>query len=206
MNKIVIEVGANIGQDTELFLKDQNTILYAFEPVPKLAYELWKKFGKNERFHLIQAAVDLNNTFAKFNICDFADGGCSSLHDFTPNIHEKWSEPAFNYTDNTSVMCLKLDWFMETFGINQIDYLHIDAQGNDFRVLQSLGNKIVNVKSGVCEVANKIELYNIEGNTLQNVQPWLESHGFMTRVEDDGVGKEHATITGNEVNIFFDRQ
>jgi len=53
--------------------------------------------------------------------------------------------------------------------------------------------------------ANHIELYDIEDNTVSVVKPWLESKGFEVRVEDDGVGKQNATITGNEVNLFFKR-
>jgi hypothetical protein len=103
------------------------------------------------------------------------------------------------------MLCLRLDDVINLLNIKEIDYIHIDAQGNDFRVLQSLGDKISIVKSGVCEVAQKAELYQGTENTIDVVKPWLESKGFKVRAEDDGVGKPFATVTGNEANLFFTR-
>lgn len=203
---IIIEVGANQGQDTEKFLSDPSNVLYAFEPIPALYKELQDRFGKYKNFHLIAAAVDLENGFKRFNISEIADWGVSSLYDFHPNINNTWNNPVFQYTNYVeNVMCIRLDTFMNLYGIETVDYLHVDAQGNDFRVMKSLGDRIKDVKAGVCEVAAKVELYDIEGNTLGVVQPWLESHGYKVRQEDDGVGKPMATITGNEVNLFFNR-
>ena len=203
---IIVEVGANQGQDTEKFLTDPSNILYAFEPIPALYKELQDKFGKYENFHLIAAAIDLENGFKRFNISEIADWGVSSLYDFHPNIQNTWNNPVFQYTNYVAnVMCIRLDTFMELYNIQKIDYLHVDAQGNDFRVMRSLGKYIDKVESGVCEVAAKVELYDINDNTLEVVKPWLEHFGFNVRVEDDGVGKPMATITGNEVNLFFNR-
>lgn len=204
MKRVIFEIGANQGQDTEKFLEDPNIELYCFEPVPKLAYDLYQRFGKNPNFFLINSAVDCQNNFRRFNISMGGDWGCSSLHNFSSAIEEKWQRSEFSYQDHVeNMMCFRLDTFMEVFNIQKIDYIHIDAQGNDFNVLKSLGEKINLVVSGVVEVAQKVELYDVEGNNLNTVKPWLEERGFNTRYEDDGVGKEYATITGNEVNLFF---
>lgn len=206
MSKIIVEIGANHGQDTEKFLNEEGSIVYSFEPIPKLVLDLNEKFGKKPNFHLITAAIDVENGFKKFNISKGGDWGCSSLHNFAPDLKGKWDRPDFNFDDHIEqVMCFRLDTFMDLFKIERIDYLHIDAQGNDFNVLKSLGDKINVVQSGVVEVSNKVELYDIKDNHVNVVKPWLEERGFKTRVEDDGVGKEGATINGNEVNIFFER-
>jgi FkbM family methyltransferase len=203
---IIIEVGANQGQDTVKFLEKPENIVYSFEPIPELAFKLWEKHGQNKNFHLITAAIDIENGWKKFNISKRGDWGCSSLHDFAPDLHKVWSRPDFSYdTFLANTMCIRLDTFMNMFNIQKIDFLHIDAQGNDFNVLKSLGNRIDDVISGVVEVSNKVELYDIKDNHLNVVKPWLEERKFSTRVEDDGVGKPGATINGNEVNIFFNR-
>ena len=203
---IIIEVGANQGQDTEKFLENPENIVYSFEPIPELAFRLWEKHGQNKNFHLITAAIDVENGWKKFNISKGGDWGCSSLHDFAPDLHKVWSRPDFRYdTFLANAMCIRLDTFMDIFNITEIGYIHIDAQGNDFNVLKSLGDKINVVCSGVVEVSNKVELYDIKDNHVNVVKPWLEERGFKTRVEDDGVGKPMATINGNEVNVFFER-
>lgn len=207
---IIFEVGANQGQDTEQFLADPNNEVYSFEPVPDLAHYLWQRFGDNPRFHLSTCAVDIENGWKPFNISKNGDWGCSSLHSFAKNINETWpgrDDFAFQQTIQ-NVMCIRLDTFMNMYEIDHIDYIHIDAQGNDYRVLRSLGDKIKTVKSGVVEVANKVELYDIEGNHISVVQPWLEEQGFSVRAEFDGVGKPYvgaSAINGNEVNLFFHR-
>jgi FkbM family methyltransferase len=203
---VIIEVGANQGQDTERFLSYRDVELYSFEPVPQLAKDLIDRFGSNPKFHLIMAAIDVENGFKQFNISKGGDWGCSSLHQFAPDIHSKWSRGEFNYDETISkMMCIRLDDFVKLYGIKEIDYLHVDAQGNDFNVMKSLGDMIGIVKEGVCEVANHVELYDIEDNTVSVVKPWLESKGFEVRVEADGVGKQCADINGNEVNLFFKR-
>jgi FkbM family methyltransferase len=205
MKKIYFEVGANQGQDTEKFLTEDVT-LYCFEPIPEMAFILYQKFGKNPNFNLITGAVDIENGFKKFNISKGGDWGCSSLHNFAPDLHTKWHRSDFVFDDLVEkMMCIRLDSFLDLYNIPHIDYIHIDAQGNDFNVLKSLGDKIELVKAGVVEVAQKVELYDIKDNHLSIVKPWLEERGFKIRIEDDGVGKPGATINGNEVNLFFTR-
>ena len=199
---VIIEVGANEGQDTVEFLK-QGKKVYCFEPIPNHAKNLWDRFGKDPNFHLMTIAIDLENGYRKFNIEERADWGCSSLHD----VSEK-NPNGINFTSHIeNVMCMRLDTFMDLYKIDQIDYLHVDTQGNDFRVLQSLGNYIDRVEEGVAEVSKKEKYYNVDDNTVDIVKPWLESKGFIVDVVDDGIGKEHtgAHPNGNEANLFFKR-
>lgn len=199
---VIIEVGANEGQDTELFIKTGLPV-YCFEPIPNHAKNLWDRFGKNPNFHLMTIAIDLENGFRKFNIEERADWGCSSLHDVAPDNPNN-----IKYTTYIEkVMCMRLDTFMDLYGITDIEYLHIDTQGNDFRVLKSLGDKINFVKQGVAEAANTKQYYAVDDNTVDVVNSWLVSQGFNTQIVHDGIGKEHtgAVPNGNEVNIFFRR-
>lgn len=199
---VIIEVGANEGQDTVEFLK-QGKPVYCFEPIPNHAKNLWDRFGSDPNFHLMNMAIDLENGYRRFNIEERADWGCSSLHDVAPD-----NPNGINYTRHLeNMMCMRLDTFMDLYGITEIDYLHIDTQGNDFRVLQSLGDKIACVKEGAAEVAKARKYYAVDDNTVEVVKPWLEEKGFSVSVVDDGIGKEHtgACPNGNEANLFFKR-
>lgn len=197
---VIIEVGANLGQDTEKFLQ-QGKKVYCFEPIPNHARELWSRFGQNPNFHLSTIAIDLENGYKKFNINERYDWGCSSLHDVAEG-----NPYGITYNDYVAnAMCMRLDTFMDIYGITEVDYLHVDTQGNDFRVLQSLGDKISCVKEGVVEAAQTTQYYNVEDNWVHIVKPWLESKGFSVRVEDDGVGKPGVTPNGQEANLFFKR-
>ena len=188
--KTIIEVGANRGVDTENWIKDQNNQIYAIEPTPQLCSTLWDKFSKYNNFHLIQAAIDLDNGWKKFNIAGQGDWGCSSLYEFNDDLEKNWpGRTDFVVTDKINVLCLRLDTLLKISNIKHVDYLWVDAQGNDFRVLQSLGDKIYNVNQGRCEVAYNVELYKGTDNRIDIVKPWLESKGFTVTVEPDRMNK-----------------
>lgn len=85
--KIIFEVGANNGRDTESFASDINSMVYAFEPSPILVKELYDKFGTRENVKIFPFAVGLNDrAWEKFNVCDFGDRGLGSLYDWHENL------------------------------------------------------------------------------------------------------------------------
>ena len=113
-----------------------------------------------------------------------ADWGCSSLYEFSDNISELWpGRPDFAKTHEYYVPTITLYDFCKLFKIENIDFLWIDTQGNDFNVLLSLGDKINCVKQGKCEVADKVELYKNTNNLKESVKLWLESKGFDVSVD-----------------------
>lgn len=188
--KTVIEVGANWGGDTER-LATKNTIVYAFEPTPQLVDHLIDKFKNNNNVHIIDAAVDEEEGSAIFNIAGTADWGCSSLYSFTEDIHEKWKgRPDFHFTDTCIVNKVRLDSFIEDYKIDSVDYLWIDAQGNDFKVLKSLGDKVSLIKEGKCEGSYTVDLYQDTNNNVEDIVKWLEDKGFECKIIPDNVGKE----------------
>lgn len=188
--KTIIEVGANRGTDTEKWLVDPDNIVYCFEPTPELCNLLWEKFSNFSNFHLFAGAVDVENSWKTFNIAGQKDWGCSSLHTFNQNIEELWPKRKdFKFTQSINTFCIRLDSFIEMSNIDIVDYLWVDAQGNDWNVLKSLGKKIDLVKEGKCEVAYTVNLYNTD-NTIENVKPWLEKRGFNVSVIPDSAGKE----------------
>lgn len=183
--KIYIEVGANAGQDTANYLSE-DALLYAFEPVYELAHDLFNKF-KNKNIIVVPFAVDIENTIKKFNISAGQNVSCSSLNNFNKNIHNEWrGRSDFVFTDSYNVLTIRLDNFIDIYNIKEIEYLHIDAQGNDFNVIKSLGDSINIVKAGKCEAAYSISLYEDVNNSYKDIIEYLELHGFNTRIVMDG--------------------
>jgi len=182
--KTIIEVGANNGHDTLQFLNDTNNNVFCFEPTVELQVVLHNKYKHFKNFHLISAAVDINNGFQWFNIAGQADWGCSSLYEFSENLEQTWpGRPDFKTTDQYKVMTMRLDTFFENYNITEVDYLWIDAQGNDFKVLQSLGDKINMVKNGKCEAAYETVLYKNTNNNAHDIKAWLEERNFECHFE-----------------------
>lgn len=191
--KKIIECGANLGVDTEkLHVSNPDAIIYAFEPTIELFCEiLYPKFARNPKIKLFPFAVDIENGFTKFNVAGQSDWGCSSIHEFNDDIHEKWpNRPDFKFTHSYLVPKITLRDFCETQNIDEIEYLWIDTQGNDFNVLKSLGDKISIVKKGKCEAALDVELYKNTENKIENIKPFLENAGFKVVVQPHGNNKE----------------
>jgi FkbM family methyltransferase len=167
---------------------NRSAIVYAIEPTYELVSKhLYPKFQYNERVKICQWAIDVQNGFKKFNVASkmegAADWGCSSLYEFSDDIHEKWpGRPDFEVTHSYTVPTMTLYDFCELYKIKEIDYLWIDTQGNDFNVLLSLGDKIDIVKEGRCEVAENVELYKNTNNKRSDVEDWLKSKNFNVQL------------------------
>jgi len=198
--RTVIEVGMNQGTDTPNYLTQNDMVLYGFEPTNELVKLLNEKYGNDPRVKIIPLAVDIENRFTTFNIAAWQDWGCSSLNEFTDGVSERWNGFNFHYTGKQSVMTIRLDDFCRMYGVDHIDYLHIDAQGSDFNVLKSLGSYIDGVDAGVCEVSYNVPLYKGVDNTHASVTEWLTERGFAHETVYD-----HA-VYKTEANIHFRRK
>lgn len=201
MRKAVIEVGVNLGQDTEnLILENPDCSYYGFEPTYILLPTLLEKFKNYPNATFVPLAVDLENRQAQFNIANWHNLGCSSLHEFSDNIRAEWPDnPAF-FNDRQSVLTMRLDTFCDIYKIDSVEKIWIDAQGNDLNVLKSLGKYIDTVRSGQVEVAYNVNLYKGADNTFSSAVKWLTERGFDYELKFD------ATPQKAEVDIIFFRK
>jgi hypothetical protein len=84
--------------------------------------------------------------------------------------------------DELDVDIVRLDTFMEQQGISTIDILEIDAQGEDLRVVESLGSRIVDVKKVQIEVnISGVPLYR-NSFTMDEAVGFFARHGFEKHV------------------------
>jgi len=195
MKKIKFDIGANQGTDSIDLASDGSTV-YCFEPTRFLVSDhLWPKAIENPNIVVIPMAVDIENGFKNFNVSGIWDWGCSSFHNYNGKAGESW-EPYFQVTESYIVQTITLYDFCNLYGINKIDYLHIDTQGNDLNVLKSLKDKISMVVEGKCEASNKNPLYEVD-YSLKSVLNFLHNNNFeVTSIQYND--KE-----GYEVNVFF---
>jgi FkbM family methyltransferase len=199
--KTIIEVGTKDGHDTYKWLQDPDTVVYTFEPTPESHVLLQNRFRGHVNYknlNLIPAAVDIKNGFTTFNIAAVEDWGCSSLNEFADDRFEHFPGRELQVTHTSKVMTIRLDTFMDMHGIKEVDYLWIDAQGSDFNVLKSLGDRVIDVKAGKCESAYVADLYKNCDNSTSDIVKWLKDQGFMCTVEIEA-------HTGTEADVHFTR-
>jgi FkbM family methyltransferase len=177
----VIEIGANHGVDTERLSNGDKHRVFAFEPFPDLFATLQKRFIGYDNMYIVPMAADLDDGWRWFNVADVHSSGLASLHDFSPNLSVVW-QGMTPHQHRYRIMTTRLDTFISRNEISQVDYLWIDAQGNDFRVLQSLGDQINRVVEGKCEAAHQVELYTGVNNRSADIAAWLQQHGFEVAI------------------------
>jgi FkbM family methyltransferase len=217
MNKVIVEIGANKGQDTEKFLSEENVFVYSIEPVPQLVEELKTKFSDKTNLKLIQAAVSDYNGISKFGLSSaFADGipssmACSSLYDFVDNADKVWGESRkdFTMTEYIEVEVIRMDTLIERENIERIDFLHCDAQGADLKVLKSFGRHINKLMSGKCEVSNTVKLYKDSDNSWFYIKEFLLDNGFeITKITDHfghKITEHQLPRSTQEIDVYFEK-
>lgn len=205
----IFDVGAFNGLDgLILAIKNKNMKVHAFEANPELIKIIKRNKKKIEKFKNIKIknykinnfAVSDKNKFFKFNIAK--NPTVSSLYKFSKNIDKTW--PGYRNAHCTFIKKIKvkgitLDKYCKDNQVNQINYLHIDTQGNDLKVLKGLNKKINIVKKGILEAAiNKKKALYENIDTISEVKLFLKKHNFqISKIEaiDENIK--------NEKNVFF---
>ena len=157
--KIGIDVGACIGETIDYF--SDYDLIYAIEPSPEEFTILKEKYKNDKRIIPIQCAISDKDGEELFNC--YENGRFSSLLDFNKkgefyNFCEKNVESFDNLKDRVKVNTFRLDTLIDKYNIDHIDYLKIDTQGTDLKVVQSLGKYLEKVDTIQMEVQLK-ELY-----------------------------------------------
>lgn len=201
---IYFDIGANEGiWCLEIAKNNPDIFVYAFEPIPHLAERLIEKSKHLKNIQIVNAAIDLENGFKPFHISApsiYGNHGCSSFLKFSDKSKtEWWGRSDFEVIETINVKTIRLEDFINNNNITQIDYIKIDTQGWDIKVLESLGDKINIVKSGELEAGRKDDILY----TGQNTE--MESVAFLRCNDFDIKDIELNDPFENEVNIKFIR-
>jgi FkbM family methyltransferase len=202
--KYYLDVGANDGSSSFHWAwASEENMVYAFEPNPEMVAAIQAKVvaGKlQHRYNLLEVAVSDYEGVAKFNVCTTHDRGCSSLLDLSEKANTEWGGrrdmvPA----SEIHVNVIRLDSLPFIQRLEEIEYLHVDTQGSDLKVLIGLGEHLKKVRAGVVEAANKPDILYKGQNTAEETIKFLEENGFKI----DSIRSNDAQH--NEVNIHFTR-
>jgi FkbM family methyltransferase len=181
-----IQVGAHTGDDSLIAAcRRFGHVLFMFEPNPNRVDGLEKKAAGAPNIHVIPMAVSNYNGKAKFHIACHDD--CSSLQQFDANANHTWVHEwhpykRFEMVDQMEVEVIRLDTFLNGRGIATVDLLEIDAQGEDLRVVESLGERTADVKSIQIEVnISGVPLYD-NGFSKDQAVDFFSKQGFQRHV------------------------
>jgi len=161
----VIHVGANLGQEKELY-RHHNLDVIWIEPIPQVFSELKKNiedFPKQQAYqHLI---TDVSGKEYQFNIAN-NHGASSSILDFK---HHKDIWPDVKFEKQIKLTSITLSQFIaqQQIDLSRYDTLIMDTQGSELLVLKGAGNLLTKFKFIKTEAAD-FEAYKV---TLTNFSP-----------------------------------
>jgi len=197
-----VQVGAYTGDDRLIeACRHYGHRLYMFEPNPSRAADLERKAAGAQSIRVVRKAVSDHDGHAVFHIAAHDD--CSSLQEFDPQAGERWVHPwhpykRFEMVDQFEVEVIRLDTYMRAEGIDVIDRLEIDAQGEDLRVAQSLGERTRDVKRIQIEVnIYDAPLYK-SGFTREQAMEFFRAQNFERHISwKQSMGREENIVFRN---------
>lgn len=206
---IFFDIGANWGDDSlEICKNNLDMVVYAFEPTPKMAHFLREQsIPFNDRYHVIESAVENFNGYSDFYVQNHPRGGCNSLNEFNNEVIQKHYVPKGKYLNNElydyekiKVNVTRLETWIDNniLNLTNIDYFHCDTQGSDLNVLKSLGKYLKFIKEGKVECSkDDIKLYR-QSVGITEMSNFLEKNNFEI-IKVDWVDFPYCT----EYNIEF---
>lgn len=148
VDTIWIDVGAHLGQGTlDAALCNPKLLVFAFEPNWTIARQI---MARAVNFVVLPMAVSDVDGYADFFIN--ASDVSSSLVRMQESGVAHWKDFDYTVKSKVVVQTIRLDTFMRVAGLRKVDYLKVDAEGIDLRVIQSAGDRLKDVKRITLEV------------------------------------------------------
>jgi len=191
-NVVIIEIGAHHGEDSVDFLNTFDKLkLFSFEPDSRCLKKISEQFKSLSEHKKRQ-----------WDICDFAISDCvgettwycssgtNITHniqdwDFSSSIKEPTGHKLFHswctFSSEKSVKTITLDFFynntLKFFNINHIDFIWMDVQGAEDKVLSG-GKTILENTSYIYTEYSNIEMYKSQPN-LEKIKMMLPNFDII---------------------------
>lgn len=168
--KGIIQVGANLGQETQYFLENDIRQIHLFEPLQEVFIELEKKFSEYKNIFVYNYALGNTNAEMIMNVSSSNNSASSSLLD--PDLHTKLF-PEVKFDKKEKVIVKKLI----DFNIIDSNFLFLDTQGFELEVLKGLGSNIKYIDFILTEIARE-QVFK-DGVLVSQLDQFLKNEGFI---------------------------
>jgi FkbM family methyltransferase len=188
-----VDVGANVGEWSlamASLMKGRPEGLL-FEPSPETAAALKAVLGSKGLTHLsvIQAAVGERGGSVRF----YVEPNCGKTAGFFPDVHRPRAQ-------SIDVPLIKLDDELSARNVPHVDFMKIDAEGNDFNVILGAENYISNHLISVVQFEYN-SAWRLAGSTLARAFSFFQGRGYKVRLLKPGtIGELNVTKAGEFFN------
>ncbi len=178
-NPIIVEAGAHIGRDTVKLAKLwPAATIYAFEPVTDIYQQLIKNTYGYSNIHCHNIALSNHTGTELLYVSTEASTAVSSF--FKP-LEYAQMRPNVVFTPE-EVATITLDQWAQEHYISLVDFMWLDMQGAELKVLKASPSIVKTVGVIVLEVSLT---ERFKDNPLYDeVKSWIESQGFEVVQQD----------------------
>lgn len=187
VESIWIDVGAHLGEGTlDAAFDDPRLLVFAFEPNWNLARRI---MGRAANFVVLPMAVSDVDGFAEFFIN--SSDGSSSLVRMEESGLGHWKDLDLTVQSKVLVPTIRLDTFMKLSDLPRVDYLKVDAEGVDLKVVKSAGNRLIDIAEIKVEVDVAPDRLYQGAPGRDEVIAFMVGAGFRhTRTESQNDGRQ----------------
>lgn len=173
----VIHVGANVGQERDLYADRGLSVLW-IEPIPSVFAKLIDNIGEEPKQRAINALLlDKDDVEQVFHVAS-NDGASSSIFDF--HMHgDIW--PEISYVGDLTMRSSTLPSVLKREGVelSEYDALVLDTQGSELLVLRGAEQILGGFRYVQTEAAD-FESYR-DGALASEIMSFMKGHGFVLR-------------------------
>lgn len=175
-NPLIFDVGANVGEATDGFLKSfTEAKVIMFEPAPECCSILKERFRGFSNVDLESVAIGDKQGFLELNL--ISGSNMNSLLQLSKD-KENLLNRQFKEVGKVVVEVETLDSYCSAKGIRNIALLKLDTQGYDLKALKGADElfRTRSIKALLIEV-NFIPIYEQQG-AFEEIHRFLDRHGY----------------------------
>lgn len=147
---VILDVGANRGQSAQRYLKlFPGCRIHSFEPF-KESYDILKQI-QYDNLSTYQYGLSDRNEIQTF----YLNGASptNSLLKIDERAPDVWGDlAALRAKSITTCEFRTLDWFLETHDLNNVNFMKLDVQGAEFKVLNGATKALKEKKIGLVQI------------------------------------------------------
>ena len=162
-NSIILDIGANIGDVTDVIMKNYNPNIFCYEPNISCYNYMLKRFKKNSKIKIFNVAVSnfSGKTFLYFH------NKSTNISEFNERSSLKKEKDGLDINKKIEVNCINIKEIIEKY--NQIDLIKIDIEGSEYEVMPEIIKNKDKIKMVLCEThgnPNGKKIPNADGSKL----------------------------------------
>ena len=176
----IVHVGAYDGDERKDYTAHSISPVMWFEALPETFVKLQKNIDGLEGNSAYNIVLSDTNGTTQFNVTDNGRGNSSSSSILPLGKHVE-CYPHVKVKKTINLPCARFDTFVKQRGLSleKFNFLNIDVQGAELRVIRGMGDLIEKFDYVMAEV-NEVELYK-GGVLLPDLDAYLSDRGFELR-------------------------